>query len=69
MGKREEADTGVRVLKTLMLPCFHNSVGSSQFAPTQLLTWIGLQRLAMPLPNATAIAVALVPDTMHILLP
>lgn len=31
--------------------------------------WIGLQRLAMPLPNATAIAVALVPDTMHILLP
>lgn len=31
--------------------------------------WIGLQRLAMPLPNATAIAVALVPDTMHVLLP
>jgi len=31
--------------------------------------WISLQWLAMPLPNATAIAVTLVPDAMHILFP
>lgn len=68
-GERGEADSGTRVLKTRILTSFYNWVGSYQFARIELLTWIGLQRLAMPLPNATAIAIALVPDTMHVLLP
>lgn len=33
------------------------------------LTWVGLQRLAVPFSNATAIAIALVSDPMDILLP
>ena len=36
---------------------------------SEVLTWVGLQRLAVPLSDATAVAVALVPDTMHKFLP
>lgn len=47
----------------------HHDRPTGQQSVSELLTWVGLQRLAMPLPNAPAVAVALVSDTMHKLLP